>query len=135
MNEQVKAEWVAALRSGKYEQGSGVLRTRIADGPDKFCCIGVLLDCQIHATGGHWVANTADSMDFVFPPKLSRTNEAMRFQLNRDPHMYPSSAEPQEDPDTFGLSKDWENHFIRMNDNKLTPYSFDDIANAIEANA
>lgn len=33
-------KWIAALRSGKYDQGLGGLRS---DG-DKFCCLGVLIE-------------------------------------------------------------------------------------------
>ena len=36
----IKAAWVEALRSGKYEQGKQALR---AEG-NKFCCLGVLCD-------------------------------------------------------------------------------------------
>lgn len=43
MKAAVKKAWVAALRSGKYKQGRGKLRT--AD--NKFCCLGVL--CNLHA--------------------------------------------------------------------------------------
>lgn len=45
MNPEVKALWIEALRSGKYQQGQGALR-RISDGggPDQFCCLGVLCD-------------------------------------------------------------------------------------------
>lgn len=39
MNIEVKQQWVAALRSGEYQQGRGVLRK-----DDKFCCLGVLCD-------------------------------------------------------------------------------------------
>lgn len=39
MNFKLKDKWVTALRSGKYEQGSGRLRNG-----DKFCCLGVLCD-------------------------------------------------------------------------------------------
>lgn len=39
MNQDVKERWVAALRSGKYKQGNGMLRI---DGA--FCCLGVLCD-------------------------------------------------------------------------------------------
>lgn len=39
---EIKAEWIAALRSGKYEQGRYTLRT-----PDnKFCCLGVYCDMK-----------------------------------------------------------------------------------------
>lgn len=40
MKADIKTEWLAALRSGKYQQGKRVLKT--AD--DKFCCLGVLCD-------------------------------------------------------------------------------------------
>lgn len=38
MDKELKQQWIAALRSGVYEQGRGQLRT---DGC-KFCCLGVL---------------------------------------------------------------------------------------------
>lgn len=37
MNNDVKEKWVAALRSGEYEQG-----TRMLSRDNKFCCLGVL---------------------------------------------------------------------------------------------
>lgn len=37
MDSKIKEQWVAALRSGKYKQGTGYLNR---DG--KFCCLGVL---------------------------------------------------------------------------------------------
>ena len=39
MTPEFKAKWVAALRSGKYEQCRGDLRRG-----DKFCCLGVACD-------------------------------------------------------------------------------------------
>lgn len=45
MNPEVKALWIEALRSGKYQQGQGGLRKVIGgDEPDQFCCLGVLCD-------------------------------------------------------------------------------------------
>ena len=41
MNAETKAKWLVALRSGKYQQGQGYLRTG-----DKYCCLGVLCDIQ-----------------------------------------------------------------------------------------
>ncbi len=43
MNKKIKAQWVAALKSGKYKQGKNKLRTRVGS----FCCLGVL--CNLHA--------------------------------------------------------------------------------------
>lgn len=48
MNPEIKAKWVAALRSGEFEQGRGVLHTRAASGrEDRYCCLGVLCDIAI----------------------------------------------------------------------------------------
>lgn len=43
MNEEIKAKWVAALRSGKYQQTSGQLRRNEGES-SSFCCLGVLCD-------------------------------------------------------------------------------------------
>jgi hypothetical protein len=40
VNPELKAEWVAALRGGEYEQGQGCLHSE--DGAK--CCLGVLCD-------------------------------------------------------------------------------------------
>lgn len=40
MKAELKAKWVEALRSGKYEQGHSALRNH----DNKFCCLGVLCD-------------------------------------------------------------------------------------------
>lgn len=52
MNEDVKVRWVAALRSEKYQQGTGQLRKN-----DKFCCWGVLCDLAVQE-------------DVIAPPQL-----------------------------------------------------------------
>lgn len=41
-NQEVKAKWIAALRSGDYMQGTGELKSQ--DG--RFCCLGVLEDIE-----------------------------------------------------------------------------------------
>ncbi len=43
MLETIKTKWVAALRSGKYQQGTGALCTG-----DKFCCLGVLCNLAVN---------------------------------------------------------------------------------------
>lgn len=45
MDAQVKAKWVAALRSGKYKQGQQNLKTKWLDNIVEHCCLGVL--CEI----------------------------------------------------------------------------------------
>lgn len=46
---RVRRQWVAALRSKKYKQGKGYLRTYQEKGPDKFCCLGVLCELAVRA--------------------------------------------------------------------------------------
>lgn len=48
LKKRVKAQWLAALRSGDYGQGRGALRKRAANG-DKFCCLGVLCELAVKA--------------------------------------------------------------------------------------
>lgn len=46
MDQEVKAKWVAALRSGDYIQGQGFLKTTDEHGA-KHCCLGVLCDLAV----------------------------------------------------------------------------------------
>lgn len=61
MNQEVKAKWLAALRSGQYKQGPGYLRRN-----DQFCCLGVL--CDLFAKEGHgdWQEQPALAHDQFF---------------------------------------------------------------------
>jgi len=49
MNPEVKAKWLAALRSGEYQQGTGTLRAR-----GRYCCLGVLCDIYSREHGIEW---------------------------------------------------------------------------------
>jgi hypothetical protein len=55
MNPAIKTQWVAALRSGEYQQGRNFLRT-----DEGFCCLGVLCDLAAKASiGVYWSEPTA----------------------------------------------------------------------------
>lgn len=43
MRQDIAEKWVAALESGKYVQGKGLLR----DTDGKYCCLGVLCDLAV----------------------------------------------------------------------------------------
>ncbi len=63
MDAQLKKEWVAALRSGKYKHGVGRLH-RVGweeDAPDEFCCLGVL--CEVM---GVEPISTEQGMSFAY---------------------------------------------------------------------
>jgi uncharacterized protein YeaC (DUF1315 family) len=49
MNPEVKQKWIAALRSGKYEQGSEKLRS-----VSGYCCLGVLCDLYAKEHNTEW---------------------------------------------------------------------------------
>jgi hypothetical protein len=52
MDQHVAERWTQALRSGKYKQARG----RLKDGPEYFCCLGVLCDLYREEQGkGEWV--------------------------------------------------------------------------------
>lgn len=51
MNEEIKAQWVAALRSGEYVQGKSTLHSVDENGNAQFCCLGVLCDLAVKAGG------------------------------------------------------------------------------------
>lgn len=51
MHEPIAKQWIAALRSGKYAQATGALRTS-----DGFCCLGVLCDLN----GVKWTLDEGD---------------------------------------------------------------------------
>lgn len=49
MKAEIKAQWVAALKSGEYKQCQGTL-TRVAyDGTESHCCLGVLTELAVKA--------------------------------------------------------------------------------------
>lgn len=52
MKAEIKQLWVAALRSGEYQQTEGQLRNG-----DQMCCLGVLCDLATKAGIGQWDGN------------------------------------------------------------------------------
>lgn len=49
MDQNIKKQWVEALRSGKYKQGRCWLKYG-----DEFCCLGVLCDLHAQTTNREW---------------------------------------------------------------------------------
>ena len=102
-----KAEWVAALRSGKYEQGRNYLKTR----DNKFCCLGVL--SELYETpselGSHAYTYKFDELD----PSFSNYTGGV----------------PPELMDMAGVDSNYGSKLARMNDKGD---SFNEIADFIE---
>lgn len=51
MKPEIKARWVAALRSGEYEKNQGCLKD---SKKNCYCVMGVLVDLYIKETGESW---------------------------------------------------------------------------------
>ena len=69
MNEEIKALWLTALRSGDYKQGKGALNKN-----GKFCCLGVLCDLAVKAgvTGEVHGARFTEEVRYGLPTEVQR---------------------------------------------------------------
>lgn len=124
---EVKAAWVAALRSGNYRQGNGTLHNI---GQNTYCCLGVLCDLAVKA--GVAKEREGDGM----------------FASNVDSAMYHSGVLPKAVADWAGLSDCnpvLGDHMYHPDDHGPLPtcattfndslgYKFNQIADLVEAN-
>lgn len=61
MDPRIKGEWLRALRSDEYRQGTGTLRYG-----NEFCCLGVLCDVYAKETKVDWEGDYAGRDDYTF---------------------------------------------------------------------
>lgn len=106
MDQEFKARWVAALRSGEYKQGYGRMRTG-----NRFCCLGVVCD-------------------LVDPSRWEEGDRGRHLYADLSPHKlgwegYP----PKETAASVGLSLRHMQDLAKMNDRE---FSFEEIADYIE---
>lgn len=111
MKPKIKAQWVAALRSGDYKQG--IRRLRSAE--DDFCCLGVL--CNLHAQAHPEIAaKQSTKMSYMGRDALPHTDVYMWAGLSINAEL------------TIGNLRGYSPEY--MNDQGKT---FAQIADAIEA--
>lgn len=108
MDKKLKAEWVKALRSGKYKQG----RVRLKNTDETHCCLGVL--CAIHPDVEEECLNEDDGPIFVWNMQMMRNSLGGPFLRQ------------------LGLDGNDQVALIRMND--IIEKDFLEIAQYIEAN-
>ncbi len=66
MKKHLRDEWLAALRSGTYQQGEGELRVDDGDGP-LFCCLGVYCEVRgLRFEDGGYILPTGARQDTTF---------------------------------------------------------------------
>lgn len=109
----LKAEWLEALRGGKYEQGKETLRDTAVTGTTAYCCLGVLCN--------------------LYDPRAWRFADSAQTYGEWE---YDDEGDTGELPDGFRervalLADSAETKLIRMND---AGASFMEIAAWIEAN-
>lgn len=123
MKEDIKRQWVAALRSGEYSQGRGDLHNV---NTQQHCCLGVLCDLAVKSGlpvvvreafdgSGH---TTYDGLGDLVPPSIQEWAGL--------PDSNPT-IEVGPDPDGW----DDEDELAQLNDDR--GYSFARIADLIEA--
>lgn len=78
MDIELKTKWVAALRSGNYKQGKGVLYSKYQN---TFCCLGVLGNIMgiskeyLHGKGLLWAFESKSPLSSLTESELSRMND------------------------------------------------------------
>lgn len=118
MNENAR-KWVAALRSGEFEQGEHFLRSF----DDEYCCLGVLCETYRRETGkGEWVRGSKAYTFFTFEGALLGAN----CELPRPVRLW---ARVRDAHGVYG--RFLSGSLVRDNDSKHR--SFDRIAKKIES--
>jgi len=133
VNPEVKAKWVAALRSGDYKQATGHLRVTTGTGDnqqDGFCCLGVLCDLAVKAE----VIGEPDAVTLDPVKKIYRYDgEGTMWLPAKVADWAEMPAGPHRDnpfvPDPRFHGEGMRQHLASLNDDKV---SFDEIADLIE---
>ena len=124
MKPEVKAAWIAALRSGEYKQGRAQLRTG-----DQFCCLGVLCDIASKHGVGEWHESGAFKADGHWEGSLPPQVVIDWAGLG---HINPRVGPVFDDDWRYGLS-DWNDGVQGTGDDTdIDPHSFAEIADLIE---
>lgn len=131
MNPEVKAQWVADLRSGKFLQGKGVLHRENtatdAASVHTFCCIGVLCESAVAAGVAERTQSSNDANCF----KYSDPNDT---EFGGNSHYAPGVVRVWAGLDSSNPSVEYAERFRTLADlNDDEGMSFDQIADLIEA--
>lgn len=134
MNSQIKQQWVAALRSGKYSQDTGVLRST-----EGYCCLGVLCDLYAQEHNEQWDVHRYNSNlgeSYNIPEnEVSEINGSDEFLFGNELEHLPDTVKiwaglNSPNPCVRSDGDDHGGHCLsEMNDNGA---SFDFIADLIE---
>lgn len=120
MNPEIKSKWVAALRSGEYKQGKGVL----SDGKE-FCCLGVLCDLAVKEGGVLTIG-----VDTSMPDELDETSVIYDgYQFDLPPSVMGWAGLDASNPKIQAPGDEGKAYISDVNDGGT---SFEEIADLIE---
>lgn len=75
MREDIKAQWIAALKSGDYQQGQSALKN-FNDEQPTYCCLGVLCDLYAQAQDENfWRNRNLDVVTEILPKTVQEWAE------------------------------------------------------------
>jgi len=126
MNKDIKKNWVDALRSGEYKQGTGELRKN----EDHFCCLGVLCDLAAKDGVGEWKARNP-YLGYYFDD-TGKSNTHLPASVSNWAGLFLKTGEPDEDPTILYINEEgeeWERTLSEINDDG---FNFSAIADIIE---
>lgn len=129
MKKEIKAKWVAALRSGDYKQGCGALKGLDKDtGQFDHCCLGVLCEVAGFRNGPPENADGQNPM-YIFYDDLGAPTQSFLTSNMEEKFSFDSSHT------TVLIAKNDSRSRRYSNSNEFThDYSFNDIADYIEQN-
>lgn len=132
MNSQIKQKWVDALRSGKYPQDTGVLRSTVG-----YCCLGVLCDLYRQEHNIQWDvhrynSNLGDHYD-IPENEVTKIDLSDEFHFDGELELLPDKVKlwaGLNDRNPYvHIDDDVVNQLTELNDNGA---SFNEIADLIE---
>jgi len=129
MKDDVKKDWICALRSGEYTQGKYVLKQRHRNDQIKHCCLGVLVELYIEKKGDEAEVEWRESKSKIF--RAVNKNMTQKDYL---PEEVTKWAGLEAQNPTVQIDES-ETCLSSLNDGDGLPFdrfSFDEIADAIE---
>jgi hypothetical protein len=122
MRPEVREQWVAALRSGKYKQMPGAL-ARVTPEGSRYCCLGVLCDIAVQE-GVLAAPNGANNLGYVYYGGMADVLPEKVVAWAELPEANPELAMIEEGGEEMILAAaEWNDTFKK---------TFEEIADAIE---
>lgn len=128
MNQEIKAKWIEALRSGKYSQGIGAMKTS-HDTPNH-CCLGVL--CELHLEMNPGLSKWEIDRDLTGSKFMLYTVGVMSTKAFPQPIVYGWAGFEPEDTDNCAPYVSYNGKLQTLSNLNDNGVSFEQIADLID---